>query len=96
MAKKFKTFLNDKDGLTIVDFATTSFTIVFLAIAIYISIFSTGEDTVKVEVLRILTQPIMVILGGYFANEGIQQLTHRDRPEESHPTETKTNYEDKI
>ena len=68
-----KTLWSNPEGFSIVDMLALSFAIVFLVSAIYIMVVPAME---QVEVLRILAQPVMVILGGYFGDQivrGYQQ-----------------------
>ena len=68
-----KTLWSNPEGFSIVDMLALSFAIVFLISAIYIMVVPAME---QIEVLRVLSQPVMVILGGYFGDQivrGYQQ-----------------------
>ena len=68
-----KKLWSNKEGLSIVDILALSFAIVFLISAVYIMVVPAME---QIEVLRVLSQPVMVILGGYFGDQivrGYQQ-----------------------
>ena len=68
-----KTIWSDPEGFSIVDMLALSFATVFLISAIYIMIVPAME---QIEVLQVLSQPVMVILGGYFGDQivkGYQQ-----------------------
>lgn len=68
-----KTLWSNPEGFSIVDILALSFAIVFLISAIYIMVVPAME---QIEVLRVLSQPVMIILGGYFGDQivrGYQQ-----------------------
>ena len=68
-----KTLWSNPGGFSIVDILALSFAIVFLISAVYIMVVPAME---QIEVLRVLSQPVMVILGGYFGDQivrGYQQ-----------------------
>lgn len=68
-----KTIWSNPDGFSIHDLLAICFATVFLLSAIYIMIKPAIE---QIEVLRVLSQPVMVILGGYFGDQivkGYQQ-----------------------
>lgn len=68
-----KTLWSNPEGFSIVDILALSFAIIFLISAIYIMVVPAME---QIEVLRVLSQPVMVILGGYFGDQivrGYQQ-----------------------
>lgn len=61
-----KTLWSNPEGFSIVDILALSFAIVFLISAIYIMVVPAME---QIEILRVLSQPVMVILGGYFGDQ---------------------------
>lgn len=61
-----KTMWSNPDGFSIVDILAISFAFIFLVSAIYIMVVPAME---QIEVLRVLSQPVMVILGGYFGDQ---------------------------
>jgi hypothetical protein len=68
-----KSMWSNPEGFSIVDMLALSFAVVFLISAIYIMIVPAME---QIEVLEVLSQPVMVILGGYFGDQivrGYQQ-----------------------
>ena len=68
-----KSIWSNPEGFSIVDMLALSFAVVFLVSAIYIMIVPAME---QIEVLQVLSQPVMVILGGYFGDQivrGYQQ-----------------------
>lgn len=74
-----KTMWSNPEGFSIVDILAISFAFVFLVSAIYIMVVPAME---QIEVLRVLSQPVMVILGGYFGDQivrGYQQGKMEER-----------------
>lgn len=67
-----KTLWSNPNGFSIVDALAISFAFIFLASAIYIMVVPAME---QIEVLRILAQPVMVILGGYFGDQIVKGYT---------------------
>ena len=68
-----KSIWSNPEGFSIVDMLALSFAVVFLVSAVYIMIVPAME---QIEVLQVLSQPVMVILGGYFGDQivrGYQQ-----------------------
>ena len=96
MATKVKTFLNDEDGLSITDFLSTSFVVVFLVICITVVykglILGIEIQDNIVDTLRIMSNPLLVILGGYFGTKMVTKFvdgnnTKLDKKEEARSTE---------
>lgn len=78
MKKKKYSIWTNSEGFSIVDGLAMAFSSVYLFISILI-LFKNNSTGVNIELLEILTQPILVILGGYFASQGIQQFVTRNR-----------------
>lgn len=74
-----KTIWSNPDGFSIHDILAICFSGIFLVSAVYIMIKPAIE---QIEVLRVLSQPVMVILGGYFGDQivkGYQQAKIEER-----------------
>ena len=68
---------SNPEGFSIVDILAISFAIIFLISAMYIMIIPAME---QIEVLRILVQPVMVILGGYFGDQIVKGYQEGKQP----------------
>jgi len=82
MARKIRTFLNDADGVSITDFISVVFVIAFVAASgmiVWKGLFleSNIQDAV-VDTLRIMSNPLMVILGGYFGTKMVNKFVSRN------------------
>lgn len=75
-----KTIWSNPEGFSIVDVLAISFAFVFLVSAMYIMIIPAME---QIEVLRVLSQPVMVILGGYFGDQIVKGYQEGKRENES-------------
>ena len=76
-----RTLWSNPEGFSIHDLLAICFASTFLLSAIYIMIKPAIE---QIEVLRVLSQPVMVILGGYFGDQIVKgyQESKREQMQE--------------
>lgn len=88
-----KSMWSNPEGFSIVDMLALSFAVVFLISAIYIMIVPAME---QIEVLQVLSQPVMVILGGYFGDQIVKGYQQGKAEQQAMKQESTVDFRDSI
>lgn len=88
-----KSMWSNPEGFSIVDMLALSFAVVFLVSAIYIMIVPAME---QIEVLQVLSQPVVVILGGYFGDQIVKGYQQGKAEQQAMKQESTVDFRDSI
>jgi hypothetical protein len=102
--RKYKTFLNDKDGLSAKDYLlliSTTIFFLFVSVGLIMILFQQEVDPMYLSLLDMVSPVVMMIVGSVFGINAVEAFTSNRRNKEKNVVTqkeivTETNYENET